>query len=129
MCRKGSRLVRIHREQAERKKAQKKEWELAGTKLGNILGVEKVGKTLICLRNSAVYRYDSGLYCARYSQDRFVLILFLNNGFNYTQSFSFLAFLIFFILFFVFSLPQSSSFVSSQFCCVGYWFHSVLLLS
>jgi pre-mRNA-splicing factor ATP-dependent RNA helicase DHX38/PRP16 len=41
--RKGSRLVRIHREQAERKKAQKKEWELAGTKLGNILGVEKVG--------------------------------------------------------------------------------------
>ncbi len=43
ICRKGSRLVRIHREQAERKKAQKKEWELAGTKLGNILGVEKVG--------------------------------------------------------------------------------------
>lgn len=36
---------RIHREQAERKKAQKKEWELAGTKLGNLLGVEKVDDT------------------------------------------------------------------------------------
>ena len=40
--RKGSRLVRIHREQAERKRSQKKEWNLAGTKLGNLLGVEKV---------------------------------------------------------------------------------------
>ncbi len=45
--RKGSRLVRIHREQAERKKAQKKEWNLAGTKLGNILGIEKVRLRLI----------------------------------------------------------------------------------
>merc|ERR1719367_919926 len=42
ISRKGSRLVRTFREQAERKKAQKKEWEIAGTKLGNILGVEKV---------------------------------------------------------------------------------------
>merc|ERR1719228_2112908 len=42
VSRKGSRLVRVHREQAERKKAQKKEWEIAGTKLGNILGIEKV---------------------------------------------------------------------------------------
>ena len=41
VSKKGSRLVRIHREQVERKKAQKKEWELAGTKLGNLLGVEK----------------------------------------------------------------------------------------
>jgi len=41
VSRKGSRLVRVYREQAERKKAQKKEWELAGTKLGNILGIEK----------------------------------------------------------------------------------------
>jgi len=41
VSRKGSRLVRVHREQAERKKAQKKEWELAGTKMGNILGIEK----------------------------------------------------------------------------------------
>jgi pre-mRNA-splicing factor ATP-dependent RNA helicase DHX38/PRP16 len=38
----GSRLVKIHREQTERKKAQKKEWELAGSKMGNLLGIEKV---------------------------------------------------------------------------------------
>ena len=41
VAKKGSRTVRVHREQTERKKAQKKEWELAGTKLGDILGVEK----------------------------------------------------------------------------------------
>lgn len=41
VAKKGSRLVRVHREQSERKKAQKKEWELAGSKLGNLLGVKK----------------------------------------------------------------------------------------
>ncbi|CAJ0941256.1 unnamed protein product, partial [Mesorhabditis belari] len=35
----GSKVVREHREQEERKKAQDKHWELAGTNLGNILGV------------------------------------------------------------------------------------------
>ena len=39
-ARKGSALVRVYREQKERKKAQKKHWELAGTSIGNILGVE-----------------------------------------------------------------------------------------
>lgn len=38
---KGSALVRYHREIKERKKAQKKEWELAGTQLGNIMGIDK----------------------------------------------------------------------------------------
>ncbi len=41
VSKKGSRLVKIHREQAERKKAQKKEWELAGTKMGDLLGIKK----------------------------------------------------------------------------------------
>lgn len=41
LARKGSPLVRVYREQKERKKAQKKHWELSGTKLGNIMGVEK----------------------------------------------------------------------------------------
>lgn len=41
LARKGSALVRVFREQKERKKAQKKHWELSGTKLGNIMGVEK----------------------------------------------------------------------------------------
>lgn len=40
-ARKGSALVRAFREQKERRKAQKKHWELGGTKMGNIMGVEK----------------------------------------------------------------------------------------
>ena len=45
VSKKGSRLVRLHREQVEKKKAQKKEWNLAGTKLGDILGVQKKDDT------------------------------------------------------------------------------------
>ncbi|CAL8352741.1 unnamed protein product [Merluccius merluccius] len=41
ISRKGSQLVRKHREQKERKKAQHKHWELAGTKLGDIMGLKK----------------------------------------------------------------------------------------
>lgn len=41
MARKGSALVRVFREQKERRKAQKKHWELGGTKMGNIMGIEK----------------------------------------------------------------------------------------
>ena len=41
VARKGSAVVRTQREQKERKKAQKKHWELAGTNLGNIMGIEK----------------------------------------------------------------------------------------
>lgn len=41
VSRKGCPVVRIHREQKERKKAQKKEWELAGTNIGNIMGIKK----------------------------------------------------------------------------------------
>lgn len=41
IARKGSQLVRSFREQKERRKAQKKHWELGGTKLGNIMGIEK----------------------------------------------------------------------------------------
>ena len=40
LSRKGSQLVRRFREEKERRKAQSKHWELAGTKLGNILGVK-----------------------------------------------------------------------------------------
>lgn len=39
VARKGSLLVRAFREQKERKRAQKKHWELAGTNIGNIMGV------------------------------------------------------------------------------------------
>ncbi|XP_017063671.1 pre-mRNA-splicing factor ATP-dependent RNA helicase PRP16 isoform X1 [Drosophila eugracilis] len=41
LARKGSGLVRTYREQKERRKAQKKHWELGGTKLGNIMGVQR----------------------------------------------------------------------------------------
>ena len=41
VARKGSHVVRKHREQKERKKAQHKHWELAGSKLGNIMGIKK----------------------------------------------------------------------------------------
>lgn len=41
LARKGSALVRVFREQKERRKAQKKHWELGGTKIGNIMGIEK----------------------------------------------------------------------------------------
>lgn len=41
IARKGSHLVRVFREQKERRKAQKKHWELGGTKIGNIMGIEK----------------------------------------------------------------------------------------
>ena len=38
--RKGSQLVKRYRVEKERKKAQQKHWELAGTKLGNVLGIK-----------------------------------------------------------------------------------------
>lgn len=41
VSRKGSALVRTYREQKERRKAQKKHWELGGTTIGNIMGIKK----------------------------------------------------------------------------------------
>ena len=41
VSRKGSAVVRAQREQKERKKAQKKHWELAGSRIGDIMGVKK----------------------------------------------------------------------------------------
>lgn len=42
MCaRKGCLSVRRFREQKERRKGQKKHWEIAGTAIGNIMGVQK----------------------------------------------------------------------------------------
>ncbi len=39
---KGSAMVRYFREQKERRRAQKKEWELAGTRIGEIMGIKQV---------------------------------------------------------------------------------------
>jgi pre-mRNA-splicing factor ATP-dependent RNA helicase DHX38/PRP16 len=37
---KGSKVVRQYRDQEERKNAQEKHWELAGSKIGNIMGIK-----------------------------------------------------------------------------------------
>lgn len=39
-CRKGSQLVKRYRLEKERKKAQQKHWELAGSRLGDVLGIK-----------------------------------------------------------------------------------------
>lgn len=41
VARKGSAVVLSYREQKERRKAQVKHWELAGTRIGEIMGVKK----------------------------------------------------------------------------------------
>lgn len=61
VARKGCAVVRIHRDQKEKRKAQKKEWELAGTKIGEIMGVKKEEeKVRICrfliLREYLIWR-------------------------------------------------------------------------
>lgn len=40
LSRKGSQLVKRHRLEKEIRKSQRKNWELAGTKLGNLLGIK-----------------------------------------------------------------------------------------
>ncbi|MES1904161.1 MAG: Pre-mRNA-splicing factor ATP-dependent RNA helicase PRP16 [Paramarteilia canceri] len=43
VCKEGSALVRYYREQSEKRLNQKKHWELGGTQIGNILGIQKKG--------------------------------------------------------------------------------------
>ena len=46
--------MRRHREEKERKKAQHKHWELAGTRLGEILGIKKKTDEVIYLQRLIV---------------------------------------------------------------------------
>lgn len=41
ISRKGSAVVKTYREQKERRKAARKEWELAGTQMGDLMGIKK----------------------------------------------------------------------------------------
>lgn len=41
LAKKGSALVRYHRDLKEKKKAQRKEWQLAGTRIGQIMGISE----------------------------------------------------------------------------------------
>lgn len=50
VSRKGSLLVRKFREQKERRKAQKKHWEVAGTAIGNIMGIQKKDEVVITFK-------------------------------------------------------------------------------
>eukprot|EP00118_Oscarella_pearsei_P017047 m.167663 g.167663 ORF g.167663 m.167663 type:complete len:1188 (+) comp38938_c0_seq1:44-3607(+) len=60
IARKGSLLVKKRREQNEIKKAQRKEWEMAGTKLGNILGIKKVEEKDAEVDDDGGVNYKSG---------------------------------------------------------------------
>lgn len=61
VSKKGCAVVRVHREQKERRKAQKKEWELAGTRIGNIMGVKKKEEEEE-VRVTLSFKYVYGLY-------------------------------------------------------------------
>jgi len=49
ISRKGSALVREVREKQSMNKSQQRFWELAGSKLGDILGVQKTAEQVLCL--------------------------------------------------------------------------------
>lgn len=63
VARKGSHLVKVFREQKERRKAQKKHWDLGGTKLGNIMGVEKI-------KDEDDAKYDEATDTTDYKKDQ-----------------------------------------------------------
>lgn len=56
-ARKGSALVKVFREQKERRKAQKKHWRLEGTKLGNIMGIQREKEELDEGPTKQAYKY------------------------------------------------------------------------
>ena len=59
VCRKGCKSVRFYREQKERQQAAEKVNQLAGTKLGNILGIEKKSdKETVNEEDSIDYKKD-----------------------------------------------------------------------
>ena len=47
--RKGSQLVRRYRLEKERRKAQQKHWELAGSRLGDVLGIKQKEEDKVCM--------------------------------------------------------------------------------
>ncbi|KAM3955822.1 pre-mRNA-splicing factor ATP-dependent RNA helicase PRP16-like [Aphomia sociella] len=60
-ARKGSALVKAFREQKERRKAQKKHWKLEGTKIGNIMGIQKEKEELEDGPTKEAYKYAEHL--------------------------------------------------------------------
>ncbi|XP_045516306.1 pre-mRNA-splicing factor ATP-dependent RNA helicase PRP16 isoform X1 [Pieris brassicae] len=60
-ARKGSALVKAFREQKERRKAQKKHWKLEGTKIGNIMGIQKEQEEIEDGPTKEAYKYAEHL--------------------------------------------------------------------
>ncbi|XP_047535072.1 pre-mRNA-splicing factor ATP-dependent RNA helicase PRP16 [Vanessa atalanta] len=60
-ARKGSALVKAFREQKERRKAQKKHWKLEGTKIGNIMGIQKQEEEIEDGPTKEAYKYAEHL--------------------------------------------------------------------
>ena len=60
IARKGCHSVRLHRDKKEALKAQKKEWELAGTNIGNIMGIQKKEEVEVCIQFMRCRKY---LFC------------------------------------------------------------------
>ncbi|CAH0729474.1 unnamed protein product, partial [Brenthis ino] len=56
-ARKGSALVKAFREQKERRKAQKKHWKLEGTKIGNIMGIQRKEEEMEDGPTKTAYKY------------------------------------------------------------------------
>lgn len=71
ISRKGSALVREIREKQNMHKSRQRFWELAGSKLGDILGVEKSAEQVPCVLHQIVHTmliwYVSG--CRQYGSD------------------------------------------------------------
>ncbi|CAG9560913.1 unnamed protein product [Danaus chrysippus] len=60
-ARKGSALVKAFREQKERRRAQKKHWKLEGTKIGNIMGIQKQEEEIEDGPTKQAYKYAEHL--------------------------------------------------------------------
>lgn len=61
IARKGSALVRETREKQNQNKSRQRFWELAGSKLGNILGVEKTTDQVRPVHLSTAAKYLSSV--------------------------------------------------------------------
>ncbi|XP_043462305.1 pre-mRNA-splicing factor ATP-dependent RNA helicase PRP16 [Leptopilina heterotoma] len=68
-ARKGSPLVRVYREQKERRKAQKKHWELSGTQIGNIMGIKDKRKEEMKDEQQTDVDFKSGQKFAKHISD------------------------------------------------------------
>lgn len=82
LSKKGSPLVKFNRENKERKKGQKREWELAGSRLGELLGVKKEGEDEDKENEDAENDFKSNQQFSKHIIDKEVYITYV--PYNYT---------------------------------------------